>query len=623
MLFRGIQPISVLTGLCLAGGALLVLLPGGQNFYGPLTVLWVAILALAYRNQQAKDRKLYEKTPAMLHSVDDQGRLVNVSDFWLETLGRRRQEVLGRPLTDFFSERSRQLAQRVVLPEFFRSGQVQDIPYQMLCKDGRIIEVLLSAAADRDWSGKIKCSMAVATDVTSVSRVEHEMLRLSYIDHITGLPNRGLLEVRISQALGDAQRQHQQLTLFSIHLDRLAGLNDTLGHATGDLLLQEASRRLSDWLPAGASAARLEGDRFAVVLPTADGDSQQALTAAQKMLELLCRPFSLDDREFFRAVNIGIAIYPQDGRDVESLLLHAELAGFAAKELGQKTWRFYTPELGERAANKLEMATRLRRAQYRGELSLVYQPQVDLLNGGVIGVEALLRWDNPELGCIPPDHFIPVAEEIGLIHELGDWVLRTACAQARAWQEEGLPALRMAVNVSGQQFAKPDFIDGLDAILKETGFDPNRLELEITESTLMTDARDMIPTLTDLKVRGIHLAIDDFGTGYSSLNYLKKFPFDRIKIAQEFVRGLPADDDGAAIVEAVLAIADRLGLLVLAEGVETREQLDFLRERQCAEAQGYYFARPMPAAELAALLAQGSDNPGSRLVALAANNIPS
>ena len=561
---------------------------------------------------QRRFRNLYERTPVMLHSIDAEGRLITVSQFWLETLGYKRSEVLGQQLTAFMSETSRQFAERTVLPEFFRAGTVRFVPYQFVKKNGELIDVLLSAVAERDQTGHIVRSLAVAVDVTEHRQAEREIQKLAYYDTLTGLPNRVLFRDRLTQALAHARREGGRVEVLFLDLDQFKAINDSLGHAVGDLLLTTVAQRLRECAREGDTVARFGGDEFVVILSSVNG-SRESLTFAKRMLETLSRPMDLGEREFFTTASIGIAVYPDDGGDADTLLRNADIAMYAAKEKGRNTYQFFSEEMNTRVVERLNLETHLRRALENRELFLLYQPQVDLTLGRITGVEALLRWDHPERGVISPERFIRVAEETGLIIPIGEWVLRTACLQVRQWHETGLPPVRIAVNLSGLQFKQPDFIDMVDRVLLETGIDPDVLELELTESVVMDVGDETIMALTDLKVRGIHLAIDDFGTGYSSLSYLKHFPIDRLKIAQEFLHDVTSHTDNASIVDAIIAMGHSLGLAVLAEGVETQHQLDFLRRRGCQEIQGFYFFLPSPAVAVARLLHNWAGGTGERM----------
>ncbi len=623
-------------GWFLSGAALLCLLTTFQNIFQgiPLTLksyivpFWfggISALAIGLWEMKLRDsgrklqesenrfRNLYQKTPVMLHSIDRTGRIFSVSDHWLEVLGYEREEVIGKKLSDFLSLQSRRYARETVLPEFFRAGFVKDIPYQMVKKTGEIIHVLVSATAERDRNGECGNSQTVIIDVTERRRAEKEIQKLAYYDTLTGLPNRILFQDRLRQALAQAHRERKQVGILFLDLDRFKAINDSLGHAAGDMLLKLVARRLQGCIRESDTVARLGGDEFVVVL-SGIHNQDDLIASAQKILETLSRPVRLAEKELFSTASIGISMYPNDADNVDSLLKNADVAMYAAKEKGRNTYQFFSEEMNVQVVEKLGLETRLRLALKRDEFYLAYQPQLNLQTGKITGLEALLRWRHPDAGQVPPLAFIRVAEETGLILAIGEWVLRTACIQAKAWQDAGFPSVRLAVNISGRQFVQPDFIDMIDTILKQTGFDPNLLELELTESIVMENVPDTIMTLTDLKVRGVRLAIDDFGTGYSSLSYLKHFPFDRIKIAQEFVRDITVDPEDAAIVQAITGIAETLGLEVIAEGVEKKEQLDFLRLNRCAEMQGFYFARPMPAEAMTGLFQKSMAGEGVNLL---------
>ena len=441
-------------------------------------------------------------------------------------------------------------------------------------------------------------------DITEKRRAEKDYQKMAYFDALTGLANRTLLNDHFHLALEQAKREQKMVAVLLLDLDNFKHVNDSLGHARGDLLLQEVARRLVAETRKCDTVARWGGDEF-VLLMTEKKDESFTMAASERILERLCgEPFELEGNEIFVSASIGIALFPEDGATPEALLQHADAAMYEAKKSGRNAYRFFSQSLFYKAVERNQMESRLRRALKKEEFFLVYQPQFDLRNGRVFGGEALVRWQDPEEGLILPADFIPLAEETGLIRPLGEWVLRTACSQAAAWQEQGHGPLQVAVNLSAQQFRQPDLLQLIEGILRETGLDPQLLELELTESVLLGDAA-AIEILDALKAQGIRCAIDDFGTGYSSLSYLKHLPIDRIKIAQEFVRDVPADLDNTAIVEAILAMTKGLGKCVIAEGVETEEQMSFLYERGCREMQGYYFARPMAVEDIEALLENG------------------
>lgn len=420
-------------------------------------------------------------------------------------------------------------------------------------------------------------------------------------DPLTGLPNRILFKDRLNLALAQARRNSQILAVILLGIDRFKVINDSLGHTVGDRLLQQVSIRLSALMRKSDTVARLGGDEFAVIAMDI-GKDENAARVSQKIMETFSQPFIIGGHELYVTLSIGVATFPNDGEEAETLIINADTAMYRAKEQGRNTYRLYTPEMNAKALQRLELENSLRRAVDRGEIEVFYQPKVNIKTGVIGGSEALVRWRHRERGLVSPAEFIPLAEETGLIIPIGEWVLRTACGQNRKWMDAGYPPLRVAVNISARQFQQKNLVERVDRILRETGLDPRRLELEITESVAMQDAEFTIKMLREFKERGITISLDDFGTGYSSLNYLKRFPLNNLKIDQSFIKNITTDTDDEAIASAVIVLAQNLKLEVVAEGVETQEQLDILRERQCNEMQGYLFGRPVPAGEFEKLL---------------------
>lgn len=441
---------------------------------------------------------------------------------------------------------------------------------------------------------------------------ESRIRQLAYYDSLTGLPNRVLLLDRLKQNLELARRHKHMVALLFLDLDNFKRINDTLGHNIGDELLKTVAVRLGDCLRAsdaigrvtlGGTAARLGGDEFTVLL-TELNTAEEAAIVAQRILDALKNPMHLATHEITVTTSIGIAVFPQDGENVESLLKNADLAMYFAKRTGSGLFQYYQETMNVAALRRLALENHLRQAIARDEFALHYQPQVNLITGEVSGVEALLRWNNPDLGSVPPNEFIPIAEESGLILPIGEWILRTACKQAKQWRDLGLPIPRMAVNVSVMQFVHFAFLETVERVLIETGLEPAVLELEITESLLMKDDSCAKETLNALKKLGVQVAIDDFGTGYSSLSRLRELPIDCLKIDRTFVHGITADDSNRAITSAVIAMAESMSMRVIAEGVETSIEADFLRTRACGEMQGYLVSRPLPAEQVQAFLNQ-------------------
>lgn len=415
-------------------------------------------------------------------------------------------------------------------------------------------------------------------------------------DALTSLPNRNLLIDRLQLALLHAERQENQVAVLFVDLDHFKFVNDSMGHTYGDRLLTIIARRLTESVRADDTVARHGGDEFVVILPVLRTD-EDVVKVVEKIRTALSRPLHIDEHEIELSCSIGVGIFPKDGKDAQEVLKNAEAAMFNAKELGRNNCRFFTAALNDRTVARMTMERQLRRALERDEFLLHYQPQVDLGTGRITGVEALLRWQNPELGMVSPGTFIPLAEDTGLIVPIGEWVLREACTCNKAWQDRGLIPLVMAVNLSPRQFWFPGLIESIANVLLESGLDPHFLELEIIESMVMRDVKAATAMLDELKRLGVHLSMDDFGTGYSSLSHLKRFPFDKLKMDISFVREVTHDPSSAAIAKAIIAMAHNLNLQVIAEGVETKGQLSYLHAHGCDEMQGFYFSRPLPAAE--------------------------
>lgn len=432
--------------------------------------------------------------------------------------------------------------------------------------------------------------------------VEQKLDHLAHFDTVTALPNRNFFNKRLSQLLEELLIRPRHIGLMFVDLDNFKVVNDTLGHAFGDRLLANAAERMNRALRRGDLVCRLGGDEFAVILDDLD-ECEGAQLAGEKILGALGEPFRLSDHEVYVGASIGIALYPHHSLDMESLVRHADTAMYHAKDQGKNNCQFFRPEMQAKAQQRLAMETLLRKAVEQDELLLHYQPQQDLRSGRIFGAEALLRWRHPDMGLVSPAEFIPLAEETGLIVPIGEWVLRTACRQAAAWRELGY-ALSIGVNLSGRQFREERLIATIEAVLAETGLEPGRLELELTESILMDSSEPTLSKMNSLRDMGIRLAIDDFGTGYSSMSYLKRFPISRIKIDQSFIRGLPDDAESLEITRAIIVMAQTLGLGVLAEGVESRAQGECLLACGCSDVQGYYLSKPLSPEQFQALIAE-------------------
>lgn len=468
-------------------------------------------------------------------------------------------------------------------------------------KNGEIYAEWLTINTVKNNRGEITHYVAIFADITEHKQAEEHMRHLAHYDVLTDLPNRVLFYDRLGQALIKAQRSRSKSAVMFLDLDRFKVINDTLGHSIGDLLLQEVAQRLTDCVRQGDTVSRMGGDEFVILLPEL-GDADDAYLVAQKLLNAASRPFVLQGHELQVSASIGISFYPDDGANAETLMKNADVAMYRAKEVGRNNYQFYHADMNARSFERLAMETSIRRALEKEQFELYYQPRYIVPGGRIAGVEALIRWRHPDLGLVSPAQFIPLAEDAGLILPIGEWVLKQAAWQGKAWQKAGLPPLFISVNVSARQFRQTGFAGTVARILHDTGFDPHYLELELTETTLMTNTEENIETLEKLKSMGIRIAIDDFGTGYSSLGYLKRLPVDILKIDRSFVSDVTDNRDDAAIVEAIIAMAQSLKLQVIAEGVETAGQLEFLQAHQCNEIQGFYFSRPLPAEQAEQLI---------------------
>jgi len=458
----------------------------------------------------------------------------------------------------------------------------------------------LSVAAKPVNAGEEPRFIVISRDISERKQAEQDVQQLAYFDALTGLPNRALLDDRISHALTDSLRRHEPLVLMFLDLDHFKNINDSLGHRIGDELLVTLAGRMLATMRAQDTVARLGGDEFILLLPDTDEDG--AARVANKLLSAISLPLQIDHHELSVTPSIGIALFPKDGQDLDSLSKHADIAMYRAKQNGRNSYQFFTTEMQIHSSRTLQLENALRRALERDQLQLHYQPQQSLASGKVVGVEALLRWQHPELGQVSPAEFIPVAETSGLIQSIGEWVLRTAVLQAKQWLDQGLPAAAMSVNLSAVQFRHPDLPELVAQILAEVQLPPHHLVLELTESAALHDPLAAIAVLERLHQQGVRISIDDFGTGYSSLSYLKRFHAYQLKIDQSFVRDITDDPEDRAIVSAIINMARSLGMTTLAEGVETQAQLSLLREQGCDEIQGYFFCRPQAPQELLTFL---------------------
>jgi diguanylate cyclase (GGDEF)-like protein len=478
---------------------------------------------------------------------------------------------------------------------------LRDFEYSYIDRHGQRYYVSVSGEALFDDDGRFTGYRGTSRDISLRKQTEERIRYLATHDELTGLPNRAMFSELLSHVLQTARRSSGRLAVLFIDLDRFKFINDNLGHDAGDTLLREVAMRLKTCLRSSDVVARLGGDEFVVLLPDLH-EADQASTVARKVLSAVIRPVVLDGQEWRVTASIGISTFPDDAHDEPSLMKHADIAMYHAKEEGKNNFQFYDGRLKARSLERLTLETHLRRAIECGELSLHYQAKVELATHRIAGVEALLRWTSAELGPVTPAKFIPLAEETGLILAIGKWVLHTACAQSMAWQRAGLAPVQIAVNLSPRQLADPGLVADVRRVLGETKLAPELLELEVTESSVMHNVDRAVEVMTALREMGVRLAIDDFGTGYSSLAQLKRFPIDTLKVDRSFIRDIPDDLEDRAIAEAIIAMGRTLSLTVVAEGVETDAQKEFLRTRACDQMQGFLFSQPVTADEFAALL---------------------
>lgn len=541
--------------------------------------------------------------------------IVKCSDEIYRILGLDQQRYLptSRSLVDIVHPDDRPALRDAIYATLHRREPL-NLDLRIVQPDGTIRVVHQQGEVTYDAQDQPVHMQGTVQDVTERKRAAEQIRQLALYDSLTGLPNRHLFKEQLCHAVASAKRSEQVLVMLSLDLDRFKRVNDTLGHEAGDLVLKEAGIRLAkslrttdtvtrdDLNAISHSVARPGGDEFTMLL--AVQQAQDAAKVARRILEALSQPFTIGGSDMVLSASIGIAVYPLDGTDADALLKNADAAMYHAKDQGKNNYQYYNRTMNTSAFQRLSLESNLHHALERGEFSLYYQPKIDVASRAIVGVEALIRWRHPDLGLVSPAEFIPLAEETGLIIPIGEWVLREACAQIRAWQSAGLTPAPIAVNLSARQFHQQDIALMVRRALEEYDVAPHLLELEITESAAMQNAQAASMTLATLKALGVRIAIDDFGTGYSSLSYLKRFPIDSLKIDRSFVTELPDNQDDASIAQAVITMAHALRLKVVAEGVENEAQLAFLAANGCDEMQGYYFSRPLPAAECTQLLCE-------------------
>jgi len=555
----------------------------------------------ALQTSEAQYRLLFERNLAGVYRTTITGRMLSCNPALARILGYdSAEELLSTPVLQHYPD---PVERERLLVQLHENGSVAAYEVRLRRKDGSEIWVIENATLMRAKDGSDSVVEGTVIEITERKKAEEMIRYMAYHDYLTRLPNRALFQDRLTVALAQARRHREGMALLSLDLDRFKLVNDTLGHAAGDALLKAVGDRLRRTVREGDTVARVGGDEFLILLTGVD-HAEYGAKVARKILAAFARPFRIEGRQLHATASMGISLYPHDGDEVDVLARNADAAMYRAKETGRNNYQLYAPAMNVRAAERLALENDLWLALERGEFEVYYQPQVKVDTGEIVGAEALLRWNHPTRGLVSPDEFIPAAEETGMIVRIGEWVLRNACREVNEWVVNGLQPIRLAVNISMRQFQSRDFVETVERALNDTGFDPRLLELEITESIAMQDEEQTIRILQSLRQMGLRISIDDFGTGYSSLKYLKDLPIHALKIDQSFVRELATNVNDAMIVANIITIAHSLNLSVIAEGVETGDQLDFLKDKRCDEFQGYLCKRPMAAESFVELLAQ-------------------
>lgn len=575
----------------------------------PVRVIGTVLDITSFKNAQ-NDMQLASQVFTNVHEgilvTDRENRITSVNPAFCRLSGYTRAEILGQDPRIFSSGRHDAAFFRELWNSLHANGEWRGEIWNRR-KNGEIHPDWLSITVVRDHAGAIERHIALYSDIKECREAAERIHYLANYDTLTGLANGNLLRNRLNEAIAQAQRAHGQLALLTIDLDRFKQINDSLGHASGDEMLKLVARRLQEIVPAQGLVARHAGDEFHVLLPNVDMGA--AASMADAIIEGLSRPYVLEGHEVTVPPSIGISLFPDDGNDTTTLIENAEAAMFHAKELGRSRYQFFSPEMNASALQKMTLENSLRRALEQEEFLIHFQPQIDPRHHRIVGAEALLRWKHPEMDMVSPHVFIALAEESGVIIPLGEWMIRKVCQQIRAWQQSGAHLVPISVNLSSRQFSQPELPQRIADILQESGVDPFFLEIELTESTVMHDIEEAASMLRRIKELGIRIAVDDFGTGYSSLAYLKRFHIDKLKIDQSFIRELVDNPDDSAIVRAIISMAHSLRLEVVAEGVETQKQLDYLKAIHCDYIQGYFYSEALSAEAFADLLRENKTKP--------------
>ncbi|OHX16092.1 diguanylate cyclase [Chromobacterium amazonense] len=567
-------------------------------------MLIMSILHSRFLRPMRLAAKVFENTVEGIMITDADKRIRSVNRAFTEITGYTQHEVLGQKTSILSSGRHDEPFYEQMWQSISEQGSWQGELWNRR-KNGEVYPEWLAINAVRNSLGEITHYVAIFSDLTERKAADDRIQFLAHFDVLTSLPNRVHMQDRVELAIHNAVRDNQRLALLLLDLDRFKTVNESLGHSAGDTLLQVAADRIRSVLAPGEMLARQGGDEFIILLPLISDPGEAAL-AAERVREVFASPIELHNHVITITPSIGISVYPDDGRDYETLVRNADAAMYHAKSSGRNSYKFYTADLNARAREILAIESQLRFALERDEFVLHYQPQVDMKTGCIIGAEALIRWNHPSLGLLGPVRFIQVAEERGFIVQIGNWVIAEATRQMVAWRQAGLPEVTLAINLSALQFRQPDLAEQVQQALLSHDLPGHALDIEVTESVIMEDAQATIQAIDTMKSMGLRLSIDDFGTGYSSLSYLKRFKADKLKIDRSFVRDIPQDADDSAIARAIINMAKNLNMQVVAEGVETMEQWQFLEQEGCDFVQGYLIAKPLPAEEFAALLTQGS-----------------